>query len=103
MEGPLKELAKLEALTSDAANGKRKAPSVNDSLDSLLDSLREVKDRLQAGSASDETLVLLAKTVDARRKEIDDRQKEVYNSLARYGKALDKVRCSSRRASAEQE
>ncbi|KAH9951317.1 Sfi1 spindle body protein-domain-containing protein [Amylocystis lapponica] len=90
MEGPLKEMAKLEALTSDTSRGKRKAPSVNDSLDSLLGSLREVKDRLHAGSASDETLVLLAQTVESRRREVVERQKDVYNSLARYNKALDK-------------
>ncbi|OBZ75309.1 Protein RMD5 A [Grifola frondosa] len=90
MDGPLKELAKLEKLTSDSPSGKRNAPCITDSLDSLLQSLREVKDRLRAGTATEETLSILSKTVEARKKEIDDRQKDVYNSLARYGKALDK-------------
>ncbi|KAI0950306.1 hypothetical protein AcW1_005939 [Taiwanofungus camphoratus] len=90
MDGPFKELAKLEKLTSNASSAKGKSPSIADSLDALLYSLREVKDRIQAGSASGETLVLLAKTVEAKKKEVDERQKEVYNSLTRYGKALDK-------------
>lgn len=90
MDGPLKELAKLERLTSNASS-KGKSPSINDSLDSLLYSLREVKDRLQAGSATDETLNILAKTVEGKKKDVDDRQKEVYNTLAKLGKALDKV------------
>lgn len=92
MDGPFKELAKLEKLTSNASSAKGKSPSIADSLDALLYSLQEVKDRIQAGSASGETLVLLAKTVEAKKKEVDERQKEVYNSLTRYGKALDKVR-----------
>ncbi|KAH9842822.1 CTLH/CRA C-terminal to lish motif domain-containing protein [Rhodofomes roseus] len=89
MEGPLKELGRLEKLVSDSS-WKGKTPSINDSLDSLLHSLREVKDRLQVGTATDETLTILSKTVETRKKEIDDRQKEVYNALAKMGKALDK-------------
>lgn len=90
MDVPLKELAKLEKLVSNTSS-KGKTPSINDSLDSLLQSLREVKDRLQVGTATDETLTILSKTVEARKKEVDDRQKEVYNALAKIGKALDKV------------
>lgn len=90
MDGPLKELARLEKLTSNASS-KGKAPSIHDSLDSLLHSLREVKDRLEVGSATGETLPILAKTIETRKKEVDERQKEVYNSLAKLGKALDKV------------
>ena len=93
MEGPLKELAKLQKLVSDSSSSKGKSPSINDSLDSLLQSLREVKDRLQHGTATDETLTILSKTVETRKKEIDDRQKEVYNAIAKVGKALDKVCC----------
>ncbi|KDQ61053.1 hypothetical protein JAAARDRAFT_32047 [Jaapia argillacea MUCL 33604] len=93
MEAPLKELAKLEQLTSKASSSKGK--SIPDSLDSLLQSLRDAKNRLEAGAASEDTLVNLAKTVDARKKDVDDRQKEIYNSLARMGKALDKKFTSS--------
>lgn len=92
MEGPLKELTKLQKLVSDSSSSKGKSPSINDSLDSLLQSLQEVKDRLQHGTATDETLTILSKTVETRKKEVDERQKEVYNALAKIGKALDKVR-----------
>jgi len=90
MEGPLKELAKLEKLT-DKASAKGKSPSISDSLDSLLQSLYDVKDRLVAGTETQNTFGQLAVTVEARKKEVEDRQKEIYSSLSRFGKALDKV------------
>ncbi|TCD64437.1 hypothetical protein EIP91_004082 [Steccherinum ochraceum] len=90
MDGPLKELAKLEKLVSNSNTAKGKAPSVSDSLEALLLSLKEAKERVQGGTASPETYTSLAKTVESTKKDVDDRQKEVYNSLARYGKALDK-------------
>ncbi|KZT69001.1 hypothetical protein DAEQUDRAFT_745413 [Daedalea quercina L-15889] len=90
MDAPLKELAKLQKLAGDSSSSKGKSPSINDSLDSLLQSLQEVKDRLQVGTATDETLTILSKTVESRKKEVDERQKEVYNALAKIGKALDK-------------
>ncbi|KAH9934803.1 CTLH/CRA C-terminal to lish motif domain-containing protein [Fomitopsis serialis] len=90
MDGPLKELGRLQKLVSDSSSSKGKSPSVNDSLDSLLQSLREVKDRLQVGTATDETLTILSKTVETRKREVDERQKEVYNALNKIGKALDK-------------
>lgn len=89
MDGPLKELSKLERLTERA---KGKTPSIENSLDSLLQSLREVKDNINAGSVTEDTYVLLAQTVEAKKKEIDDKQKEIYNGIARLGRALDKVR-----------
>jgi hypothetical protein len=91
MEGPLKELAKLEKLT-DKVSVKGKSPSISDSLDSLLQSLHDVKDRLHAGTQTQDTFGQLAVTVEARKKEIEDKQKEIYSSLSRFGKSLDKVR-----------
>jgi hypothetical protein len=92
MDAALKELNKLEKLASDAPSmGKSKTPAIQDSLNSLLQSLHVQKKRLEAGLASETELATLTQTVEARKKEIDDRQKEIYNSLARYGKALDKV------------
>lgn len=92
MDVALKELDKLEKLTSDAPSmGKNKTPAIQDSLNSLLHTLHVQKKRLEAGSASETELATLARTVEARKKEIDERQKEIYNSLARYGKALDRV------------
>ncbi|KAG0705155.1 CTLH/CRA C-terminal to lish motif domain-containing protein [Suillus ampliporus] len=87
MDGPLKELFKLEKLTE---RGQGKAPSIENSLDSLLQSLRQVKDCINAGSVTEDTYVLLAQTVEAKKKEIDEKQKEIYNGIARLGKALDK-------------
>ena len=95
MDAALKELDKLQQLTSDSpSTGKSKTPAIHDSLNSLLQSLHAQKKRLEAGIASEAELATLAKTVESRKKEIDERQKEIYNSLARYGKALDKV-CSA--------
>jgi E3 ubiquitin-protein transferase RMND5 len=92
MEGPLKELERLQKLVSDEpSSGKSKTPAIQDSLNSLLQTLHVQKKRLEAGLAAEAELTMLARTVEARKKEIDERQKEIYNSLARYGKALDKV------------
>ncbi|KZP24842.1 hypothetical protein FIBSPDRAFT_918682 [Athelia psychrophila] len=94
MDGPLKELVKLEKLT-DNGSGKGKSASIGTSLDSLLQSLRDVKDRLEAGTETGDTFSQLSKTVETRKKEVDERQKEIYNSLSRFGKALDKTFTSS--------
>jgi len=91
MDAPLKELLKLEKLTEKSQG---KTPSIENSLDSLLGSLREVKDRINAGSITEDTFVLLAQTVEAKKKELDEKQKEIYNAIARFGKALDKVSMS---------
>ncbi|KAG5654513.1 hypothetical protein H0H81_001154 [Sphagnurus paluster] len=86
MEGPLKELVKLEKLTAS----KGKAPSISDSLDALLSSLHDVKNQLEKGQVDQDTLQQLSRTVEAKKRDIDDRQKEVYSSVSRLGKALDK-------------
>ena len=97
METALKELEKLQKLTSDEpSTSKSKTPAIQESLNSLLQTLHAQKKRLEAGLANEAELTTLTRTVEARKKEIDERQKEIYNSLARYGKALDKV---SRRGS----
>ncbi|TRM57578.1 hypothetical protein BD626DRAFT_514347 [Schizophyllum amplum] len=88
MDACLAEIAKLEKLTSPT--GKGKAPPVPDSLDSLLQSLHEARAQCETGSLSAPSLKQLSRTVDARKKDIDDRQKEVYNAVAKLGKALDK-------------
>ncbi|KAI0721662.1 hypothetical protein C8T65DRAFT_800148 [Cerioporus squamosus] len=90
MDGPLKELSRLEKLAAGASAGKGKAPSVNQSLDTLLDALRNARERFIAGTGSQANLVALAKLVENKKKEIDDRQKELYNATAKVGKALDK-------------
>ena len=92
MDGPLKELDKLERLAAGASAGKGKAPSVDQSLDVLLEALRNARERFLAGTGSQANLVALAKLVESKKKDIDDRQKELYNATAKVGKALDKVR-----------
>lgn len=87
MDAALKELTKLEKATD--ANGK--GSSVNQSLDSLLQTLYDAKASFLAGRCSEDFLKQLAFTVEAKKKEIDERQKEIYNILSRLGKALDKV------------
>lgn len=87
MESLLKELEKLERLTAKSpVKGK-----IPDSLDSLLHSLNDSKAQLEGGASLAETLTQLLQTVEAGKKEVDERQKEIYSSLSRFGKALDKV------------
>lgn len=87
MEGPLKELTKLEKLT--AASGK--TTSIADSLDSLLKSLRDAKEQFQDLDPDESLLSQLSRTIEGSKRDVDERQKEVYSSIARLGKALDKV------------
>ncbi|KAJ7063253.1 CTLH/CRA C-terminal to lish motif domain-containing protein [Mycena amicta] len=82
MDAPLKELAKLEKLTASKGKGP-------DSLDSLLKSLRDAKHSLSEGVPSN-VLLQLSQTVDLKKKEVEDYQKEVYSSVSRLGKSLDK-------------
>ena len=89
MDAALKELAKLEKLTAD---GKAKSPPIDQTLDALLATLRAERERVQSGSASPDAFDGLATKVESLKKDLDDRQKEIYNSISRYGKALDKVR-----------
>ncbi|KAG6878729.1 hypothetical protein C0993_011544 [Termitomyces sp. T159_Od127] len=87
MDGLLKELAKLEKLTSS----KGKAPSINDTLDSILYHLQDAKKKLENSDVIDEDILKqLSQAIDAKKKDVDDRQKEVYSSVSRLGKALDK-------------
>lgn len=87
MEGPLKELAKLEKLT--AARGK--SGLVTDPLDALLSSLYDAKKHIASHGMDEDTVRHLARTIEVHKKEVDDRQKEVYSSISRLGKVLDKV------------
>jgi len=87
MDALLKELTKLEKATSASGKG----PSIGQSLDSLLDLLHQAKEAFLDGRGTKEDLVKLAQYVEAKKKEVDERQKEVYSVLSRLGKALDKV------------
>ncbi|KAF9480118.1 hypothetical protein BDN70DRAFT_878003 [Pholiota conissans] len=86
MDPLLKELTKLEKLT--AANTK--GPSIAQSLDSLLKALHQAKEDFLLGNCSEEYIKQLSQTVETKKKEVDERQKEIYAVLSRLGKALDK-------------
>ena len=86
MDASLKELSKLETLT---ANGI--SPSIIDSLDALLGSLNEVKEACLVGKCTEEQLSQLTQTIESKKKEVEERQKEVYPVLSRFGKTLDRV------------
>jgi hypothetical protein len=92
MEGVLKEISKLEQLTQWDKPSKGKSPSISTSLDTLLTTLRAARTKVDTDSSSaGPSIVVLPKAVEDCRKEVDQRQKEVYNALAKIGKALDKV------------
>ncbi|KAF8797979.1 hypothetical protein BYT27DRAFT_7228586 [Phlegmacium glaucopus] len=86
MDASLKELTKLETLT--AAKGK--SPCLTDSLDSLLGSLQEAKEAFLVGNCTEEQLNQLTQTIESKKREVEERQKEVYTVLSRFGKTLDK-------------
>lgn len=92
MDAQLKELAKLEKLVSNSSSAKGKSPCIQDSLESLLRSLQEAKERIQSGNTSQDTLINLSSKVDSTKKDVEEKQKEIYSSLTRLGKAMDKVR-----------
>ena len=89
MDAALKELAKLGKLTAD---GKAKSPPIDQTLDALLITLRDEREKVESGCAPSEAFERLATKVESLKKDLDERQKEIYNSISRYGKALDKVR-----------
>ncbi|KAI6028355.1 CTLH/CRA C-terminal to lish motif domain-containing protein [Pisolithus orientalis] len=89
MDVPVKELAKLRAVTEGTSKGKN--PSIEGSLDSLLQTLYQVKDKMETEPVTEDTLALIAQTVEAKKKEIDEKQKEIYNAIVRLGKTLDKT------------
>lgn len=87
MDALLKETTKLEKLS-----GKGKSYPGYEIVDSLLAALYEAKSQALSGSVNEQTLNQLSNLAEAKKKEIDDRQKEIYTCLSRLGKALDKVR-----------
>ena len=87
MDAALKELVKLEKLI----NAKEKCALAPSILDSLLQTLYQAKETLKTGDLSPEQFISLARSIEATKREIDDRQKEVYSATSRFGKVLDKV------------
>jgi len=87
MDAALKELVKLEKLI----NAKEKCSLAPSILDSLLQTLYQAKEALKTGDLRAEQFISLAQSIEATKKEIDDRQKGVYSATSRFGKVLDKV------------
>ncbi|KIY69989.1 hypothetical protein CYLTODRAFT_442301 [Cylindrobasidium torrendii FP15055 ss-10] len=83
MEPLLKELGTLEQAAE--CRGKGKAPSISDSINGLVSFLESVK---ASGVPVNRSAVL--RQLEMKKKDIDDRQKEVYASMSRLGKAIDK-------------
>lgn len=91
-----KELDKLDSLYGShparLKPTKSKTKTIPASLDGLLAALHDAKRQLTVGAMSvADASQAVNKSVEGSKKEIEDRQKEVYNSLNRLGKALDKV------------
>jgi hypothetical protein len=92
----LKELDKLEFLFHNASTPapssiKVKSPSIPSSLDALLSSLNDAKRQLDSRVSPNTVGAQISNAIDGRKKDIDERLKEVYNSLGRIGKTLEKV------------
>jgi hypothetical protein len=94
----LSELERYEALTrfpEDTAPSKVKTQSISKSLDVLLNQLYEMKRAAEASELPPSALQELPILVDAQKKEIDERQKEIHVSWTKLGKAVDKVSSDS--------
>ncbi|KAF8507231.1 CTLH/CRA C-terminal to lish motif domain-containing protein [Gautieria morchelliformis] len=98
MDTPLKELGKLEKLqafpssphSTPSKPAPKPTPSVSETLDSLLNSLQELKQRVEAGTTSEVVVQDAARLVEEKKKELDEKQKEIHGSLGKLGKAIDK-------------
>lgn len=102
MDTPLKELARLERLQvfpslsfHISKTTPKSTSSVSETLDSLLNLLQEVKQRVEAGTISAVELQEVARLVEEKKKELDEKQKEIHGSLGKLGKAIDKVTSAS--------
>ena len=92
----LKELDKFQFLFHNAqtpapGSVKVKSPPIPSSLDALLAILKDAKQQLDSGVSPNTLGAQISNAIDGRKKDIDERLKEVYNSLGRIGKTLDKV------------
>jgi hypothetical protein len=97
-EAIYRELDRLDALLSSVTpltrqkpSTKSKSKSIADSLDTLLGSLNEIKGHITSQGNLSDAFRAAGTAVDTSKKEIEERQKEVYNSLNRMGRAIEKV------------
>lgn len=96
MNASLRELEKLEQLQvysseTDLSAATTNGPScISESLETLLETLQSLRQRVQT-ECSLEALGELPNLIESKKKEIDDKQKEIHTCLGRLGKTIDKV------------
>lgn len=96
MNASLRELERLEQLQVYSSESDLSAattdgpPCISESLEALLETLRSLRQRVQTESSL-EALRELPNLMELKKKEIDDKQKEIHTCLGRLGKTIDKV------------
>ncbi|KAG9045728.1 hypothetical protein FS837_005776 [Tulasnella sp. UAMH 9824] len=87
-----KELDKIEALSSVSTTSgiKNKSTAIGTTLDELQAELHKAKAAVESGEDPQKVFADLNKRIEASKKQVDERQKEHNNALARFGKAVDK-------------
>lgn len=90
-----KELAKLEALAAGPSSSKKGATAtIAQTLDSLDHAMALAEEEIERGADPDEVIKRVTKVIEAKKSDTEKGLKEWYNSLARLGKGIDKVRMS---------
>lgn len=87
-----KELAKLEALAAGPSSSKKATSTIAQTLDSLDQAMALAEVEIERGANPDEVLQRVSMLINAKKADTEKGLKEWYNSLARVGKAIDKVR-----------
>lgn len=94
MDSAIKELSKLQKTNIPIVSADKEQFTSNPtarSVDDLLNQLYELKERLVKGVASLEDVTAIPNILAQKKKEIEEKQKEQYVNIARFGKVLDKV------------
>lgn len=89
----MKELDKIESLSSVSTipGIKNKSAAIGTTLDELQAELHKARAAVEAGEDPEKVFADLNKRIENSKKQVDERQKEHNNALARFGKAVDKV------------
>jgi E3 ubiquitin-protein transferase RMND5 len=96
MDGLLKDFAKIERAWSagaavDPSSSKQKEQAIASTIEALVQSLRELREQLQAGGSAADVAGNVSRVVDETKKDIESRMKEIQNQITKFGKALDSV------------
>ena len=71
-EHPRRQTDGRHLISDEPSVGKSKTPAIQDNLNSLLQTLHVQKKRLEAGLATEAKFTMLARTMEARKKETDE-------------------------------